>query len=339
MSNKNLQFYFFLALFGLVLALNVAIFLPFLKLFAVVAIFAVVLHPLYERTVVFLRNRNLSAFLTVLLAVIIVLIPIVFFISRIWSEAHNLSLNIGNINNTLAVISAQLTHSVGMIAPSISIDLSSYIGTLFRAITGSAGNIFSSIFRFIPFLFLGFVSLFFFLRDGRKFLDIVIKVSPLSDMYDNKILEKQRKAISAIVKGSLLVAGIQGLLTGIGFWIFGVPNPALWGGLTVFAALIPGIGTALIIIPAVVYLLSIKAVGLAIGLGIWGVIIVGLIDNLARPIFVGKDVDIHPFLVLMSVFGGLIVFGPLGFLLGPLVLSLLYALVDIYPAISEHFSR
>ncbi len=336
-NHKHIQFYFFLALLALVLALNITLFLPFIKLFAIVTIFAVILSPLYDRIVAIMKNHNLAAFATVVLAAIIVLVPTSFFVSRIFLEASSLSLNIESINHTLAVLSADLNAKLGNAIPSFSFDLSSYAGAIFRSLTTGASSIIGTLLRFIPFLLLGFVSLFFFLRDGKRFIELLVRVSPLSDNHNRTIIEKERKAINAVVKGSLLIAALQGFLTWVGFLIFGIPNPALWGGVAVLAALIPGVGTALVIVPSVIYLFSVDATGASIGLAIWGGVIVGLVDNLVRPILVGKDVNIHPFLILMSVFGGLIVFGPLGFLLGPLVLSLLYALVDIYPAIKKDF--
>src|SRR6185369_1295230 len=109
-----------------------------------------------------------------------------------------------------------------------------------------------------------------------------------------------------------------------------VPHPALWGSFAVIAALIPGIGTSLIIVPGVLYLFFTSTNLYALGLFIWGVLAVGLIDNYLGPILVHRGVNIHPFLILLSVMGGLIFFGPIGFIAGPLVVALLFALLEIY---------
>src|SRR6185295_6432156 len=122
-------------------------------------------------------------------------------------------------------------------------------------------------------------------------------VSPLADNYDEKIFKKLKQAIRSVVVGSLVVGVIQGTLTGLGFFIFGVPNPALWGSIAVVAALIPGIGTSLVLIPGILYLFFVSTHLHALGLLIWGILAVGLIDNLLGPMLVNRGVHIHPFLI------------------------------------------
>lgn len=337
MTNKNIQLYFFLSLLIIIAIFNIAIFLPFLKLFIVVAIFAVVFTPMFERIRKYIvKNKSFAAVLTIVFVAILVLIPITFFTFKVFGEVKGVSSNISNLNITLSHISENLNHKFAGFVPTGSIDLSSYIGSVFSNIVSNLGGIFSSIASFIPAIFLATIALFFFIRDGRSFVDKMIRISPLNDEHDLQILTKLKRAINSIVKGTLLMSGIQGVMAWIGFMIFGVPNAAMWGAITIFAALIPSIGTALIVVPAIVYLIFTGASLFSIiGLAVWGIFIVGLVDNFARPILVGKEVDIHPFLVMMSVFGGLIVFGPAGFILGPLVLAFLSALIDIYPTITK----
>ena len=138
------------------------------------------------------------------------------------------------------------------------------------------------------------------------------------------------KAINSVIKGSLVIAIIQGILTGLGFTLFQVPNPALWGSIASITALIPGIGTALVLIPGILYLFFSFKIGLGFGLLAWGILAVGLIDNILGPTLVGRGTKIHPFLVLFGVLGGIQLFGPAGFIAGPLILSLLFALAEIY---------
>jgi len=137
-------------------------------------------------------------------------------------------------------------------------------------------------------------------------------------------------SIRSIIGGSIVVAICQGIVSGIGFAIFGIPNPALWGTLAGLAALIPGVGTSLILIPAVVYAFVAGSLFHGIGLGIWGLTAVGLLDNFLSPKLIGGGLKIHPLIVLFSIIGGLTFFGPEGFLLGPLTISLLMALLGIY---------
>ena len=122
----------------------------------------------------------------------------------------------------------------------------------------------------------------------------------------------------------------------VGFWIFGVPNAILWGSFAAIAALIPGIGTALVLTPAILFLFARGEIFSAIGLLAWGVGVVGLIDNFLGPRLMGRGIELHPLIILLSVLGGIGFFGPIGFLLGPLIVSLFFALLDIYSVRSFH---
>ena len=175
--------------------------------------------------------------------------------------------------------------------------------------------------------------MFFFYRDGAKLHDFAVKWSPLADRYDESIIAKLETAISVVVNGALFVSAIQGLTIGIGFVLFGLPNPVLWGAVSVIAALIPVVGTAIITVPAGLYLFFHGDTVSGIGMLVWGGLLVGAVDNLIRPLFIKRGVDIHPFVILLSVLGGLAYFGPIGFLAGPISIAFFYALLDIYPAI------
>jgi len=162
----------------------------------------------------------------------------------------------------------------------------------------------------------------------------------LQDIHDETIFNKIAIAINSVVRGNLTIAVIQGILTAVGFTIFGVPNPFLWGSVAAISALVPSIGTALVLLPAILFLYFSGETFSALGLFLWGMMAVGLIDNFLGPKLVERGMRLHPFLILLSIFGGISFFGPLGFLLGPLVLSLLFALLEIYSAISkEHEGR
>jgi predicted PurR-regulated permease PerM len=178
--------------------------------------------------------------------------------------------------------------------------------------------------------FLLIIAFYFFLRDGTRLRRVAVELSPLGDEYDEQIIGKVKQTINSVVKGFLLVAIVQGVLVGIGLAIFGVPKAALWGSAAVFSALVPGVGTALITIPAVIYLWAMGKVLAAIGLFVWAALLVGLVDNLLAPVLYSRGGVSHPFLMFLAVFGGLSLFGPVGFILGPIFLSLLFALVEIY---------
>jgi predicted PurR-regulated permease PerM len=211
-----------------------------------------------------------------------------------------------------------------------SIDFNKYAQQALQWSFTNIDAVFSGIAKIIFNIFILILALYYMLKDGSTLKRNIIRFSPLQDMYDEQIFNKLQRAVNSVIKGSLVVGVVQGTLTGIGFAIFGVPNPALWGTFAVLAALIPGIGTALVLGPGILYLILTGSLPQAVGLIIWAIVAVGLIDNFLGPKLVGGGVHIHQFLILLSVIGGLSFFGPIGFILGPLVVSLLFALLEIY---------
>ncbi len=178
--------------------------------------------------------------------------------------------------------------------------------------------------------FLFLFTFYYLLKDAQKLKRISLAASPLSGEENEAILNKLELAINSVVRGNLAIALIQGILASIGLTIFGVPNPVLWGMVAAITSLIPTVGTSLVILPAILYLFLNNQIFQAAGLAIWGMVVVGLIDNFLGPKLVGRGMKLHPLLVLLSVLGGAVLFGPIGFLLGPLVLSLFFALFNIY---------
>ena len=178
--------------------------------------------------------------------------------------------------------------------------------------------------------FLFFIALYYLLKDGHKLKAAIVALSPLADADDETIFQKLERAINSVMKGNLLIALVKGALTLAGFAIFGVPAAILWGSVGVIAALIPGIGTAILFAPAILFLFLSGKVFFGVGLIAWGVLVVGLVDNILGPKLLGRGMQLHPLIILLSVLGGIGFFGPIGFLLGPLTMSLLFALLDIY---------
>ena len=212
-------------------------------------------------------------------------------------------------------------------------DTESYILNFLAWMRGHVGDIFSGLAKVFVGAFLFFISFFYFLRDGQEIRKNIITISPFQDDKDEMILHKLKLAIVSIIEGSIFVSVIQGILTGIGFFIFGVPSAALWGGVGVISSLIPGVGTSLVMIPGILYLFFVGNTGAAIGLLVWAILFVSLIDNFLGPKLIGKGIHIHPLLVMLSAIGGIAYFGVTGFILGPIVLSFLFTLFDIYKTI------
>lgn len=339
MQSERLRHYFLLVIIVGAIWLTSLIFAPFLKPLALAAVFAVVLQGLYKKMLVlFGRNESAAALATVVASVVLILTPLSFIGALVGSEARDLYISLETGGGQVAAEAANkmdelfggAVPGIGEFSRSFSTNIDAYAKNALQWIVGHAGAIFSSLSSFLLSFFIFFIALFYLLRDGPRVRRALIKLSPLNDKDDDGVLVRLESAVNSVIKGNLVIALIQGALTTVGFSIFGVPHAILWGTVTVVAALIPGIGTALVFIPAITYLFLIGATVPATGLLAWGILAVGLIDNLLGPKLIGSGMKLHPLLVLLSVLGGLIFFGPTGIFLGPLTLALLFALLSIY---------
>ncbi len=333
MKTHTLEIGFFIVLIVGVLFLTFSIFEPYIGALFLAIVFAILFDPIYEfllRKIKLKSKKTVASLLTVLIMVLTILLPLIFFGSLIFQEARVLVENSSTL--LLGDKAIALRDYIENIIP-VSVDVVGYAQAGLNAIVSNLGGVFAGFLQMAVSIFLVIIALFFFLKDGEVFRRRLVVLSPLSDNYDEGILDNVRIAINSVVRGALIIAFIQGIFTAIGFLLFGVPNPALWGGVAVITSLIPVLGTPIVILPAVAYLFVLGNTAAAIGLLVWGVFVVGLIDNFLRPILIEHDVKIHPFLILLSVFGGIGYFGPIGFLAGPVILSLLVALLEIYPSI------
>lgn len=337
LDNKT-QNYFFFALLAVVAILAVFIFLPYISSIIIALICSVLFRPIHNKLLK-LFSPSVSALATIIVVAIIIIIPLGFFGFRVSSEAQNLYQFItteGNqtkIGVTLSNLVLSVGHKVLGYYPEVtpdSFNIAKYAQSVLSWSFTNLDSIVSNTAKFAFNIFILLIALYYMLRDGGNLKKSIIAMSPLLDTYDEEIFAKLERAIFSVVRGSLGVSVVQGLLTMLGFWIFGIPNPILWGSVASIASLIPGIGTSIILIPAIIYLYLNSTIIATVGLAVWAVLAVGLIDNFLGPYLVQQGVHIHEFLILLSVVGGLSFFGPIGFILGPLILSLLFALLEIY---------
>jgi predicted PurR-regulated permease PerM len=181
-------------------------------------------------------------------------------------------------------------------------------------------------------LFVMLYAMFYFLRDGREMLEKIFYYTPLNHEDEVRVVERLISVTRATIKGTLLIGILQGTLAGIGFWVAGIGGAAFWGTVMTVLSVVPGIGAALVWVPAVIYLFIIGHSLAATLLLIWCAAGVGTIDNMLRPKLVGKDAKMPDLLILLGTLGGLFLFGPIGFIIGPLVCGLFLTVWDIYGA-------
>jgi len=314
------------------------IFRPFLFSLILAVIMAVIFQPLYQRILRITRqHEGLAAIVTTLLIIIFILTPLTFLGVQILREAQQLYsfLTENSSKDVVFNIFKNLIDKAQLMFPgakdfSFNFNTDQYLKNGTTWLLQNLGAIFSNLARLLVNSFIFLIAFYYLLKDGQKLKKTITNLSPLESSEDETIFKKLSLAINSVVRGNLIIAMIQGTSTAIGLTIFGVPNPVLWGTVAAITALIPGVGTSLVIIPSIMFLFLTNKIMPMLGLVIWGIVAVGLIDNFLGPRLVGRNMQLHPLLVILSVLGGVAFLGPIGFLLGPLAVSLFFAFLDIY---------
>jgi predicted PurR-regulated permease PerM len=184
-------------------------------------------------------------------------------------------------------------------------------------------------FDFVVSFFIMLYLMFFVMRDGEQLSQRIRDALPLHASYKRQLGEKFTTVIRATVKGNIAVAALQGALGGLAFWVLGVHAPVLWAVLMAFLSLLPAVGAGLVWLPVALYFLATGEIASGLGLVAYGVLVIGLVDNLLRPLLVGKDTKMPDYLVLISTLGGMAVFGLNGFVIGPLIAAMFIAVWGI----------
>lgn len=185
-------------------------------------------------------------------------------------------------------------------------------------------------FDFVARFFIMLYLVFFLIRDGDRVVESIQRALPLSAEHKRELFDKFATVIRATVKGNLLVAVIQGSLGGLAFWFLGVGGALLFAVLMAFLSLLPAIGAGLVWLPVALWLCMTGAVWQGVALIAWGVLVIGLVDNLLRPVLVGKDTRMPDYVVMITTLGGMAVFGINGFVMGPLIAAMFIAVWHIY---------
>lgn len=301
-------------------------------------------RPLYAALCRLLwQRRVLASALTCLILLLVILIPLFSLMSIIATQALEFSSQVTKamqnghlwpwIAAKLDAAKAYLEH-LNLPVPPGEIDLAQIIRTVVTSAsafiyTNAIGLIKGFTYFFFDLLLVLFIAFFMFLQ-GDGFIAELLKLSPLDPAHNQQILHEAEVTIKATLWGTVIVAFVQGALGGVGFLIFGLPQPAFWGTVMIPAAVIPIVGSSIIWGPAAIYLIASGHIWQGVGLIIWGGVLVSVIDNVLKPILVKGSGDTPSIFILFSILGGITYFGMIGFILGPLILSFLLALLRIY---------
>ena len=319
------------------------ILLPFYGALFWAMVLAVVFAPLQQRLVQRLDGkRNLAALLTLTTCLLVAILPVIFITSAAVAEGSVLyeklesgELDIGTyVTQTVQTLPPEMQEQLDRFGVSDleglrekisqgAMTASQYLATKVFAI---GQGTFEFLISFGVMLYL----LFFLLRDGNKLARDIRTTIPLSDSSKRRLQTKFTRVVRATVKGNVVVAAVQGTLGGLIFWVLGIYSPLLWGVLMAFLSLLPAAGAGIIWVPVAAYLMLSGNLWQGIVLTAFGVLVIGLVDNILRPILVGKDTRMPDYLILISTLGGLALLGLNGFVIGPLVAALFVASWNLF---------
>ncbi|QKX16853.1 AI-2E family transporter [Microbulbifer sp. YPW1] len=302
---------------------------------------ALIFHPLYRYLLKrFPKWPNLTALTTLLLCIVVVVIPVLLVASSFISEVANLyqkvqsgEINLGakveQIRAAFPGINAALER-IGMDFDGIKERLLGGLMTAGSLIAKNALALGQNTLNFFVSLGLMLYLTFFLIRDGNSLIALLIRALPLGDEREKLLLAKFAEVTRATIKGNLVVAVTQGTLGGLIFWVLDLPAPLLWGVVMTVLSLLPAVGAAIIWFPAGLYLYATGDAVKATVLMVYGVLVISLVDNILRPILVGRDTKLPDYIVLFSTVGGLLMFGISGFAIGPLLAALFMAFWEIF---------
>ena len=344
-SGTNLRTAFVLLLVAAVTALFLAVAWPFFKPLLLAALLAGLFYPLYRWITRLLGGRqSVGAAVTLLVLLLLGLGPVSAFLGIVlqqaltmsdqaipWLSQHMGAASTFNLHDWLV----QRFPALAKYVPSQE-QLLEHVGTVAKTagafLVAFASRMTATTAAFLLNLFVMLYAMFFFFKDGHKILERIFYYTPLSDEDETRMLARLTSITRATVKGTLVIGIIQGALAGIAFWIAGIDGAALWGTIMTILSIIPGIGAALVWVPAVIILFVTGQHLTATLLAAWCAAVVGTADNFLRPVLVGRDAKMPDLLILIGTLGGLFLFGPIGFIVGPIVCGLFLTVWDIYGA-------
>ncbi len=349
MNISRLYFRSFLVLLVLVSLAFIWVLLPFYGAIFWGTTLAIIFAPVNRRMLALLPGRrNLAAFLTLLIVVLIVLVPLALISAslvqesmgmakRINSGEFDLGTQVAQVVDALpAPLHALLAHFGVHDLDSLREQFTAGILAASKLMAKQVVSVGQDTFGFFVSMAVMLYLLFFLLRDGLRVASRSREVIPLSREHQQHLMQKFTTVVRATVKGNIAIAAIQGLLGGLMFWVLDIQGALLWGVVMAVLSLLPAVGASLIWGPVAIYFLSTGAFwqgGLMVA---FGVFVIGLIDNVLRPVLVGKDTRLPDYVILISTLGGLSVFGLNGFVIGPLVAALFMACWDLLPSAVHH---
>ena len=332
---------FFITLLLAVTLAFLVLILDFVQPIFWAAVLAILFRPVYSRVLGRLGGRETPAsVLTLLIILVIVILPLFLIGLAVANEASGLYQRVSsgeiNLQEPLDALRRQLPlvtdllDRVGVDIEKIRQGLSDAAVTISSYLASQALVIGQNALEFTVMFFLMLYLLFFFLRDGDRLLNALVRALPLGDVRERLLFSRFAEVSRATIKGTFVVAIVQGTLGGLIFWMLGINAAVFWGVLMAVLSLLPAIGSAIIWLPAAIILMVTGSVVKGLVLIVVGTLIIGMVDNVLRPLLVGRDTKMADYLILLTTLGGLAVFGISGFVIGPIIAALFLSVWEMF---------
>ncbi|MGB7922285.1 MAG: AI-2E family transporter [Pyrinomonadaceae bacterium] len=316
---------------------------PFLGVLIWAAVLVVVFYPVHRRLVERTKRPATSALLSSLMVIVAILAPLTLITLALFNQLSGLTQNLpANLSSLLDPNSPITGRALGWLRQYVDVDqmlsqeaiaerVKAMSGTIAGRTLGFVGGVLGAVVQIFFIIF----TMYYLFRDGDRIVGALPDVMPLERSQSEEIMARTREVIAASVYGVLVIALIQGALGGVAFWALGVPSPLVWAVVMTFLSMIPMAGSFIVWVPAVIYLGMTGHWAKAIMLFLWGSLVIGTVDNFLRPKLVGERTRLHELIIFFAVLGGLQVFGVLGIVLGPVVVAVTLALLDVFRRIDR----
>jgi len=329
---------------GVLAATGIALYLcwlmlrPFITVLEWAAVLVIVFYPVHKRLAKKIKRRGLSALVSSVLVIVIVVAPLTFLTvalaNELASTARNLPAHVAQLLDPDTPVTGKVSKWIHDHVAVDALSSQAFIveqlknagGALLGQSLGLMGNILSGTVKAFFVIF----TMYYLFRDGDKIVRALPGVLPLNNQQSEAILARTSQVVSASVYGVVTIAMLQGILGGFAFWLLGVPSPMLWAVLLAFVCMIPVAGSVFVWLPASIYLMMTGHWTKAILLIFWGALVISTIDNFLRPKLIKNQTKLHELFVFFSVLGGMSVFGLLGIVLGPVVLAITLGLLQTF---------
>ena len=312
--------------------------LPFVNVLAWASVLAVLFYPIHQRLVALTNRPSLSALLSTMIVIAVIVVPLTLLTLVVAKEVGEVAKNAQGFFRSLLDPSSPVIGRVmgwlGLRVDASHLDLQGYLlerlenisGAIAGRTLGLLGGVVGAIFQ----MFFTVFTMYYLFRDGDRIFYVMLEVVPLNAAETRQIFDRTREVIHASVYGVIVIAMVQGTLGGLAFAALGLPSAVVWGVAMFFLSMVPMVGSSVIWAPTAIYLAMSGHWGKALALALWGALVIGTVDNFLRPKLVGERAGLHELLIFFSVLGGLQIWGPLGLVLGPVMIAVTLALFDIF---------